>query len=882
MLRVAKQNKMLSKTVPWPRPALAWLAFGLPALGLLVIAALWAGIWLTLQADRERVRADAESRALSLAQAFESHTQRGLQQVDLVTRFLAYEYAQHGTPPDLSGVLRDSILRQPGVLAVTLFDAKGDRAVSTAAGPAYNIADREHFQVHQRQAGNQLHISHPVIGRGDQRWLVMMTRRLQDAQGRFGGIALVAVDPAYFTDFYVEGQLGRQGLVSLVGTDWVVRARRSGERVWHGQTSANLQLAQAIANTREGSLHTVSSVDGVPRIIAFRKLEDYPLLAVAGLSDAEVWAMHESWSRRLLQAGSLATVLLLLAFSALTVLTQRLHRRSLQLWRAKSKFEAASDAQLDAFLILRAVRDASGRIVDFRCEHCNDHAVRMLGIPRERLLAQTRAEVVGPGQDPRFFDLYCRVIATRQAEEAELLMGDPVPGRWVRHQVVPVDDGVAVTSRDVTALREHAQQIAQSQAALAASENRLRAVTESIPALVAYLDREERFRFANRHYQTYLGLDPERLVGQTLRAMRGEVAYAALAPHVQGALRGERQQFEVDDARSGRQVCYQCNYVPDRAADGSVAGFYALGFDVTALKEAERRQQRSEQRLRDITDSLPVLISYVDAELRIEFCNKTCLRWLGLDPARVGGKTLHEIWPTEVLQQRLPFLERALQGEHVEFEVERAALGVVRTLHNVYLPDVGAEGHVRGLYMLSLDVTALKQVERKLLTLARFDTLTGLANRLQFNEKLPEALSRAQRRGEAMALMFLDVDHFKAVNDAWGHAAGDAVLKEFAERLRRSVRATDTVARLAGDEFVVILENVHSEAEPQFVARKIVGQISRPFDIDGHRIDVTTSVGIAYHRGGAIAPEELLARADKALYAAKSAGRNTFHVSASV
>lgn len=871
---------MTSKVAPSSRRGLAWLAFGLPTLGLFVIAALWAAIWYTLEADRDRVQSDAEVHARSLAQGFEAHTQRGLQQVDLVTRLLAHEYERSGAPPDLARVLQGSLLRQPGVLAVTLFDARGERMATTAEGPSYNIADREHFRVHERASDTGLYISKPVIGRGDQRWLVLMTRRLQDAQGQFGGVAVVAVDPAYFTDFYAEGQLGRHGFLSLVGTDWVVRARRSGDRVWYGATSANSQLVQAVANVREGTLHTVSSVDGVPRIAAFRVLEEYPLVALAGLADSEVWAAHDRWALRLVQAGSIASVLLVLAFAGMTLLSQRLHRRSRQLGRAKSKFEAASDAQLDAFLILRAVRDGQQRIVDFRCEHCNDHAVRLLGISREQLLTQSRAQTFGADHDPRFFAMYCRVIATRQAEEAELLMGVPTPGLWLRHQVVPVEDGVAVTTRDVTALRQQRQEIEHSRAALAASEKRLRAVTDSIPALVAYLDREERFQFANGHYQTYLGLEPAGLLGRTLKDMRGEADYALLASQVQGALAGQVQQFEFDDVRSGRRVCYQYNYVPDVAEDGSVAGFYALGFDVTALKEAERRQQHSEMRLRAITDSLPVLISYVDADLRIEFCNKTCLQWLGLDPRVVSGKTLGDVWPEHVLEQRLPYLERALQGEHVEFEVDRAALGVTRTLHNVYLPDVAAEGHVRGIYMLSLDVTALKDIQRKLLNLARFDTLTGLANRHQFNEKLPEALSRAQRTGEAMALMFLDIDHFKAINDTMGHPAGDAVLKEFGERLRRSVRATDTVARLAGDEFVVILENVHSEAEPQFVARKIVGQISRPFEVEGRLVEVTTSVGIAFHRHGSIAPEELLARADKALYAAKSAGRNTYHLSA--
>lgn len=854
---------------------------GLPALGLAIIAGLWLVLWLTLQADRARVQADAFERAKGLTQAFEAHTQRALHQVDLVTRFLAHEYTRHGSDLDLSGVLREGLLNQPGLVAVSLFDAQGIRIASTAGGAPYSIADREHFKVHQEQRHAGMYIAPPLLGRGDNSWLVFMTRRLQAQDGGFAGVVIVAVDPSYFTSFYNEAQFGKKGMISLVGLDWVVRARRSGERVWFGEAAGQNYLAHEVRNADEGVYKADSKLDGIPRFLAFKVLSGYPLVVVSGLSEEEVWASHQQWGQTLLVIGVLATVLLALAFAALSWLAQRLRRNHAQLADVHARFEAASDAQLDAFMILRALRDAQGRIVDFRCEHCNDRAVQMIGIPRERLLAQTRGELFGPGHDQRFFDMYCRVIATRKAEEGDFQMAQPKGGLWLHHQVVPVEDGVAVTARDVTALHLHEQEIEQAQSALQSSEERLRAITESIPALVAYLDRQQCFRFVNRHYMRLLGVEPQSLVGRALADVRGPQLYARLQPHVEAALRGERQQFEVQGEENGRPFYYQYNYVPDTAADGSVQGFFALGFDVTVVKQAELLQLQSEQRLRAITDNLPVLISSIDAEQRVAFCNQTWQEWLGLDPKAIVGRKLRQVWSPALYASCSAFLERALHGERVEFEVECDALGVTRILRNTYLPDIADDGRVDGVFMLSADVTALKRVERQLTMLARFDTLTGLANRHQLNEKLAEALARAQRSGEALALMFLDIDHFKSINDTLGHAAGDSVLKEFAARLGQCVRTTDTVARLAGDEFVVILEGVHSEAEPQFVARKIVGQVSRPFDVAGRELSVTTSVGIAFHASGVVSPAELLARADKALYAAKSAGRNTYQLAAS-
>ena len=173
----------------------------------------------------------------------------------------------------------------------------------------------------------------------------------------------------------------------------------------------------------------------------------------------------------------------------------------------------------------------------------------------------------------------------------------------------------------------------------------------------------------------------------------------------------------------------------------------------------------------------------------------------------------------------------------------------------------------------------LRASEKSLEQLVRLDPLTGLHNRYQFNEEFPVALARSARSGLVLALMFLDIDHFKAVNDTWGHAAGDRVLKEFADRLKHNVRQTDLVARLAGDEFVVVLEGLRHQDEATSLAGKILKAIHQPFAMDGNSLSVTSSMGIALNLANAeLDARDLLARADAALYQAKAAGRNRFHV----
>ncbi|MDQ6684005.1 MAG: GGDEF domain-containing protein, partial [Pseudomonadota bacterium] len=240
------------------------------------------------------------------------------------------------------------------------------------------------------------------------------------------------------------------------------------------------------------------------------------------------------------------------------------------------------------------------------------------------------------------------------------------------------------------------------------------------------------------------------------------------------------------------------------------------------------------------------------------------------------GKPLHEVLGAELYSQRVAHLKRALGGQRTEFGWISDAVGATRHVHTVYIPDVGLDGSIAGVYSLSSDVTGTKQVERQLEHLARVDPLTGLPNRREFEERLEKAMARTRRSRQSMALVFLDVDRFKAINDSCGHGVGDMVLREFAARLDHNTRVTDTAARLAGDEFVVILEGLEGPSQATLVCEKIGAAIRAPMHCGEHVLTVTASLGFALFEGGAGSVEEFVARADRALYRAKAAGRDTF------
>ncbi|MEZ2293383.1 diguanylate cyclase domain-containing protein [Variovorax sp. RCC_210] len=459
--------------------------------------------------------------------------------------------------------------------------------------------------------------------------------------------------------------------------------------------------------------------------------------------------------------------------------------------------------------------------------------------------------------------------------------GDPALGIGERtfqaHYIPDLDaDGVV---RGVFSMTFDITEEVNVRKAVAEKEKRLRDVTDSIPALVGYFDRNQNCLFGNIRARQMAGLGDKPIEGTTMRSALGDEMYEQHKPYLPVMLSGKKVRFPVRAPVHGKQGYFQVNLIPDTNARGEVVGFYLMSFNITALKEAELRQAESELRLRTITDNLPALITYIDREEKITFANATSRDWLGLDPMQVLGRHLQDVAGRDVYLSRRPMLARALGGEKVEFEARTQRKGFERITQVIYVPDVRADGLTHGIFSLALDITALKLVEHQLIELARLDTLTGLPNRLAFNEHLPDAVLRVRLTGNAMALMFLDVDHFKTINDTFGHAVGDAVLVEYARRLLASVRGTDKVARLAGDEFVLVLENLAGPQAAATVAEKVVERINgTPFVVEGQTISVTTSVGIAFHwaADSAATAEELLARADAALYNAKAAGRNRF------
>ena len=358
------------------------------------------------------------------------------------------------------------------------------------------------------------------------------------------------------------------------------------------------------------------------------------------------------------------------------------------------------------------------------------------------------------------------------------------------------------------------------------------------------------------------------LAAVLLAALAGLAGWRIVLRLLQPLARLRHQVHEIRRHRLGIDVLQigRRDEIGDLSRD-----FYSL---VAEREIAEAQTRDSERRLKLLTDHVPVVIVYIDREHRYQFINATFEKWFGVSARESLMHSMREVLGEQAYQLREQHLLRAFAGEEVDYEFTVDNEAGERTFHTSYVPDVGERGAVEGVYGLIHEITKTKAMHTALQFAAATDTLTGIANRRRFDEQLAQSMQRTRAARAPMALAYLDIDRFKAINDSLGHKAGDEVLKEFASRLVRSVRASDLVARLAGDEFVIIFEGVNSAAEVRHVGAKIVDAIRQPFELASGPLPVTTSIGIAIFREGALTPAQLLDLADQALYAAKGQGRD--------
>lgn len=298
---------------------------------------------------------------------------------------------------------------------------------------------------------------------------------------------------------------------------------------------------------------------------------------------------------------------------------------------------------------------------------------------------------------------------------------------------------------------------------------------------------------------------------------------------------------------------------------------------------AEQALWASETYLNAILRYSPALISVKDLDGNVVLASEHFKQMANIDDSGFVGKNVFDVYPKDVAQSMWE-IDAATKAKQQTYEVELDLMhkdGSQHTYLMVKFPLRNKENNVFGVCTIGTDISerklaenALREQQSRLNYMAFHDALTSLPNRSLFYDRIYHGLARARRSESRVALMLLDIDRFKIINDSLGHDAGDVLLKAIAMRLNEGVRDMDTVARLGGDEFVVVLEGIHDTEDVIFVANKLLSTLSRPLEISGHTITTTVSIGVSIFPEDGADTDELLKNADIAMYKAKEAGKN--------
>ncbi|GAB3246244.1 diguanylate cyclase domain-containing protein [Chitinimonas naiadis] len=379
-----------------------------------------------------------------------------------------------------------------------------------------------------------------------------------------------------------------------------------------------------------------------------------------------------------------------------------------------------------------------------------------------------------------------------------------------------------------------------------------------------------RFDYINKVAETMLGLPREQVIGQLLcELLPINRTSGFFEKYVQIVNTGipVAEEFSLDvDYVQAVWIYHEVVKIGD--------GISISSRNITERKRAEDNLRLQEALLRQVTDSIPVIVAFIDQEQRYRYCNRAYLESFDATDELVLGKTIAGFLGDHVYRGLQAHIATALSGKPVQFDHMRLRNGQPKQFEMHYLPQIDLDGKVDGFYVMGWDVSELRQREMTLRNRATHDTLTGLPNRAAFLERLGEELMRVRIQDDGIAILFLDIDHFKPVNDTYGHAAGDDLIREFGRRTRAAVRATDLVARMGGDEFVVLLPTVRSLLQAENVAEHIIAAMAEPAQLAKTRHKISTSIGVVYTAtSGSFSAAALLEKADEALYEAKAAGR---------
>jgi diguanylate cyclase (GGDEF)-like protein/PAS domain S-box-containing protein len=522
---------------------------------------------------------------------------------------------------------------------------------------------------------------------------------------------------------------------------------------------------------------------------------------------------------------------------------------------------------------LVCLHDGRGRVV-----YCSPSVRRVLGVGAEELVRGLPPQRVHPQDRAKF---------PRQAMD-QALAGRRSPAstyRWRRHRqgwvwletlAEPVLGPGGQVEGAVTTTREVTDRVAASQA-LRQSERKFRAIFEQAGLGLGLADAEARLLDANQELCRLMGRGRQGLEGRSLWELLHPEDQDGASQAWQELLAESRESLDLEERlerEDGSWMWARLTASLVRRGDGEPPCLLVVVEDITGRKAFEHQQQMVAKVFQNSVEG----IILADAGGQVQMVNPAFTAITGYQPQEVVGREMNvlraeshghhfyqEVWDqlTEEGQWSGEYWNRRKNGEAYP---EWLTISVIRR----------SSGEAAGYMAIFHDITEIKRSQEQIQYQAHHDALTGLPNRVLLDDRLGQALQHSRRSPEQVAVLFMDLDNFKRINDSLGHEVGDDLLRQVARRLEGCVRGGDTVARLGGDEFILVLTEVTEQEQVVQVARRVLESLAEPFRLAGHKLAVGASIGITLHPQDGDEPGVLIKNADMAMYRAKEEGKNAY------
>jgi diguanylate cyclase (GGDEF)-like protein/PAS domain S-box-containing protein len=536
---------------------------------------------------------------------------------------------------------------------------------------------------------------------------------------------------------------------------------------------------------------------------------------------------------------------------------------------AQEKLQAILETTRDAYWLV----DGEGKLLDVNMAVCE-----MLGYDRDEMLtmhisqidATEQTEAVKARIDRIHKRGSARFEAVHRRKDGSLLDVD------VSVTYIPSQNFHVAFIRDISERKRYENELAHQRGFL-------HTLINTIPDLIWLKDPNGVYLSCNPRFEQFFGASEEDIMGKTDYDFVDRELADFFRQHDKNAMMNDKPTINkewITFASDGHRELLETTKTPMSDQDGNLIGVLGIGHDMTRQHEDEKRLLQSEQSFRSLFDSLQEAVYVQDEQGTFLAVNEGAAKMYGRSKEWFVGKTpLHVSAPERNdLVALVSAHERAMAGEPQSFEfwgIRADGTEFPKEVHQTKGTWFGKDV----VFAVALDITERKLHEEQLEHIAHYDSLTGLPNRLLLADRLHQALAHVNRHGKMLAIAYLDLDGFKAVNDTHGHEMGDRLLVKVSRRLKEALREDDTLARLGGDEFVAILTGFEQPEASLPVIERLLEAVSDAVQINTMELNVSASIGVTFYpQSESVDADQLIRQSDQAMYEAKQSGKNRYHI----